>query len=164
MLARHAQQREQVLDVRVHAAIAQQTDQVQSMPPPALHGFEQQRLLKQGAGLDRAVNPGDVHVNDAAGADIQMAHFAVAHLSLGQSNRRPRGMHQGIGKLGQQPVIVGLAGQSDGVAGAFGAISPAVENGKNNRLRSLGHGESGYTESQWAETARRDGNGNDVER
>ena len=46
VLLRHSQQREQVLDVRVHAAIAQQAHQVQLPLAAALHRVQQQRLLK----------------------------------------------------------------------------------------------------------------------
>ena len=41
MLPRHAQQREQVLHVRVHAAVAQQAEKMQIARPAAFHRLDQ---------------------------------------------------------------------------------------------------------------------------
>ena len=71
----------------------------------------------------------DVHVDHAARADVQVADFAVAHLPVGQADEAAAGVDQRVGKLAQQLVVVGLAGQRrwrcrcDG-----GRIAPAVEN------------------------------------
>ena len=77
--------------------------------------------------LDHQVDAGDVHVNDAAGADVEMPNFAVAHLPFGQADRRPAGLNQRVGIFAQQAVVVGLARERDGVGFGFGAVSPAVE-------------------------------------
>ena len=42
VLPRHAQQREKMLDVRMHAAIAEQSHQMKLALAAALHGVEQQ--------------------------------------------------------------------------------------------------------------------------
>ena len=39
------------------------------------------------AGRDRRVNARDVHLHNAPGADVQVAHFAVAHLPVGQAHK-----------------------------------------------------------------------------
>ena len=43
------------------------------------------RSEKRAAG-DSLIDARDIHVHDAAGADIQVAHFAVAHLPFGQAD------------------------------------------------------------------------------
>ena len=52
--ARHAQQREEMLHVRMHAAVAQQAQQMQVARAAALHGVEQQRLLEKFAVGDQS--------------------------------------------------------------------------------------------------------------
>ena len=137
LLARHVQQREKMLDVRVHAAVAQQTHQMQLARAAALHRVEQQRLLEKFAGRDHQVDARDVHVHDAARADIQVADFAVAHLPFGQADGRPGSVDQRVGKFCEQPVVIRFAREGDGVALGFGAIAPAIEHGQNDRFRSL---------------------------
>ena len=80
------------------------------------------------------VDAGDVHVHNAAGADVEVADFAVAHLSIGQADEMVGGLNQGVGKLAQQLVVSGLACQRDGVVGGFSAITPSVEDGENERM------------------------------
>ena len=81
-------QREQVRNVGMHAAVAEQADEVQlalggRVPSPA-ETAEPSKLLVG----DQQFDARDVHVHDAAGADVQMADFAVAHLSFGQADVR----------------------------------------------------------------------------
>src|SRR5271156_2010619 len=92
-----------------------------------LHGGEQHRMLKEFTILDHQVNAGDVHVNDAPGADIEMPDFAVAHLPLGQPDKKSAGMNQSVGIFAKQAVVVGLARQRNSVGLGLGAITPAVE-------------------------------------
>ena len=95
-------------------------------------------MRKQFAVLDHQIDARDVHVHDAAGADVEMPDLAVAHLPLGQSDKRPAGMNQRVGILPQQAVIGGLARERNGVGFGFGAVSPAVKNDQNERFRT-GH-------------------------
>ncbi len=85
----HFEQREQVIDVGVHAAIAEQAQEMQLALAAALHGLLEQRHLFQLLVGDQKIDARDVHVHDAAGADIHVAHFAVAHLAFGQADKRP---------------------------------------------------------------------------
>ncbi len=117
---------EQMLDVRMHAAIAHQADQMQLVAAAALHRFEQKRLAEKFAAGDQLIDARDVHLHDSASADIQVAHFAIAHLPFGQADVGAGGVNQRVGKIFQQPVVIGLAGERDGVAFCFGAIAPAV--------------------------------------
>ncbi len=91
------------------------------------------------AGGDQRVDARDVHLHNAAGADVQVADFAVAHLSVGQADKVIRGLNQRVGKLAQQLVVGGLARQRNGIVGGFGAIAPSIEDGENERM--LGHEE-----------------------
>ncbi len=70
-------------------------------------------------------------MNDAPRANVEMADFAVAHLPIGQANVFAAGLNQGVGIIAQQAVIIRLAGQRNGIGLGFGAVSPAIEDDKN---------------------------------
>ena len=131
-----------MLLVGVNAAVGDQAEEMQlaSALARALHGLHDGRILGEFAGGDLRVDAGDVHLHDAAGADVEVADFAVAHLAVGQADEVLRGANQGVGKLAQQLVVGGLAGQRDGVVGGFGAITPSIEDGQNERMLGDGHG------------------------
>ena len=134
IFAGHAQQRVEMFDVRVDAAIADEAEQVQLARAATFHGFEKQRLAREFAGGDELINARDVHVHDASGADIQVAHFAIAHLSFRQADGGAGRLNQRVGKFFEQAVVIRLARERDGVAFGFGAIAPAVEDGKDHRF------------------------------
>ena len=114
VLARSAQQRVQMLLVRVHAAVGDQAEEMQlpSAFARALHGLHDGRVLLELAGRNLRVDARDVHLHNAAGADVQVAHFAVAHLPVRQADKVLGGADQRVGKLAQQLVVGGLASQA----------------------------------------------------
>src|SRR6202040_4206517 len=83
---RHLEEREEMMDVRMDAAVAHKAEQGELTRAAAFHGFEKQRLARKVAVGDELIDSRAVHVNDAACADIQVAHFAIAHLSDGKAN------------------------------------------------------------------------------
>jgi len=141
VLARHAQQREEMIDVRMDAAVADEAQQVQLARTAALHGFEKQRLAEEFAAGDEPIDARDVHLNDAAGAHIEVADLAIAHLPFGQADVRARSVNQGIREFLEQAVVIGFAGKRDGVALRLSAVAPAVEDGENDGFGALGHGQ-----------------------
>jgi len=56
---------------------------------------------------DEEIDAGDVHVDDAAGADVEVADFAVAHLAFGKAYRESARVQQcpGIGSPKPLPVL-----------------------------------------------------------
>src|SRR6202046_925281 len=140
IFARHLQEREEMIDVRMDAAVADKAEKVELTRATAFHGFEKQRLARKFAVGDELIDSRAVHVNDAAGPDIQVADFAVAHLSDGKTDSGTGRLDERIGKVLQDAVVVGLARESDGIAFGFGAVAPAVEDGEDDRFWALGHG------------------------
>ena len=65
-------------------------------------------LREELARRDHQIDARHVHVDHAAGADIQMAHFAIAHLSVRQPDIRSGSVNQRVGILAQQAVVNGL--------------------------------------------------------
>ena len=125
--------------IRVHAAIGKQSEEMQPAATGAriLHGREQNGVRKEFAILNHQLDAGTVHVHDASGTDVEMADFAVAHLSVGQADVVAAGLNQRVGIFAQQAVVVGLAGQGDGVGFGLGAVAPAVENDQHKRFGTL---------------------------
>ena len=105
----------------------------------ALHGFEKQRLAEEFAAGDQRVDARDVHVNDAARAHIEVAHFAIAHLSFGQSDEGAGGVDQRVRKIGEQAVVIRFAREGDGVAFRFGTVAPAIEDGEDDWFWTFRH-------------------------
>ena len=86
LLLGHFQQRKQMLDVRMHAAIAEQADEVQLAGAAAFHCLLKERYVLQLFAGDQQINPRDVHVHDAPRAHVHVTDFTVAHLAVGQTD------------------------------------------------------------------------------
>ncbi len=138
LLLGHFEQREEVLDVRVHAAVAQESDEVQLVLAAALHRLLKERHVLQLFVGDQKIDARDVHVNDSAGADVHVAYFAVAHLAFGQADVGTGRVDERVRIFLQQVVVGGLAREGDGVAFCFGAVAPSVEYGQYDWFRSFG--------------------------
>ena len=123
---------------RVHAAVRHEPEQMQLAASHArvLHGIDQHGMRKKLAVLNHQIDARDIHVHDAPRADVEVPNLAVPHLAFGQPNKRPRSVNQRVGIVAQQPVVSRLARKCNGVAFGFSAISPAVEDDKDERFRA----------------------------
>ncbi len=141
VLAGSAKEGVEVLLVGVDAAVGDEAEEMKLAAAVlgALHGSDDGGVLLEFVFRDELVDAGDVHVDDAAGAEIEVADFAVAHLAVGQADEVLGGADEGVGILAEQLVVGGLAGEGDGVVGGFGAVAPSVEDGEDER--TLGHEE-----------------------
>ena len=128
-----------MLNVRVHAAIAQQSHKMQLPLPSALHRLLEQRHLIELLVGNQQIDARDVHVHDAARPNIHVAHFAVAHLPLRQSDRRPGSLDQRVGKFLHQRVIIRFPRERNRVALRLRSISPSIQHCQYDRFRSLCH-------------------------
>src|SRR4029077_1111856 len=138
IFARHAKESEELIDVRVDAADAKQAEQMKLVIATALHGFDEQGLAREFAVGDKLIDARAVHMDDAARADVKMAHFAVAHLTFGQTDVRAGSVYQRVGEILEQAIVVGLARKMDTVALACGTIAPSVEDSENHRFWAIG--------------------------
>jgi len=134
----HFEEGEEVVDVRVHAAVAEEADEMELALAAVLHGLLEERDLVELLVGDEEIDAGDVHVYDAAGADVEMADFTVAHLTFGKADGGAGGLDQGVGEL-RRVRRKWFAREGDGVALGFGAEAPAIEDGEYERFRSFSH-------------------------
>ena len=118
---------EQVPVERVHAAGPEQADQVQRAAglPQLGAQLDQRRQLVELPALDALGDAHEVLGHHPAGAEVQVADLAVAHLAFGEPHGEAAGVEQGareaIPRAGARPAW----GQLDRVALALRADSPS---------------------------------------
>ena len=127
---RHVEQAEEVRDVAVHAAVADQTEQVQAriVREHMVHRLVQLRIFKEGTVFDRICDQRQILIDDAAGTDIEVADFAVAHLSLRQADSLAAAQQLGIGIRCEEVVKVRLFRDGDRIAGTCRRLAEAIQN------------------------------------
>src|SRR6266853_492539 len=133
-----------MLDVRVHAAVAEQSEEMQLPCSSALHRLLKQRHALQLLIRNQQINTRDVHVHDAPRAHVHVSHFAIAHLPFGQPDKWPGSMNQCVGESFDQFVIRRFPSQGDGIPLGLRAVSPSIEHRQHNRFRSFCHSASEY--------------------
>src|SRR4029077_1149749 len=140
LLFGHLEQRVEVSLLGVNASVGHKAKQVQPAAAGAgmLQGGDQGGVGEEVAVLDHQVDAGDVHVDDAAGADIEVADFAVSHLAVRETNEWSAGVNERVGIFAQQTVVGGLVGEGDRVGFSLGAIAPSVKDDEDERFRT-GH-------------------------
>ena len=88
-----------VLPAGVDAAVGDQPQQVQAPARAAagvLAGGQQRRVLEEAAVGDRVVDPGQVLLDDRAGAEVEVADLGVAHLAVGEADVAALGGELGV--------------------------------------------------------------------
>ena len=138
VLCRQAQKGIQVPLLGVHTTVGDETKEMESavLLRSKFNGLDQRGVLEEAAIGDGAVDPADIHADDASGSEVQMPHLGVSHLTVGKPDEVIAGMNQRVGKLFEKTVVVRLASQGDGVAVSIRAIAPAIENSQNERFVS----------------------------
>ena len=133
-----------VLPAGVNAAVGDEAEQVQAPARAvagALAGGQQRRVLEEAAVGDRVVDPGQVLLDDRAGAEVEMADLGVAHLPVGQTDVASLGRELGARVALPEAVEDRRPGEGDRVAGTRLGQPPAVEDDQRQR-RDQSHDES----------------------
>ena len=95
-----------------------------------LEGRDDLRIYGDRSVAAGAVDLHEVLINDAAGADIEVSHLRIAHLSVGQADVLAVGAQFGMGVFfGHGRNVFGMHGRND-VRLIVTAVSPAVEDHK----------------------------------
>ena len=98
-----------------------------------VHGAHIGLVGEEIAVCDGLGDAGQVLKHHPAGADVGVAHLAVAHLPLGQAHVQAGGGQLTAGIFRKEPVQVGLFGVGDGVAGGLGPEAEAVHDDQSRR-------------------------------
>ena len=115
-----------VLPAGVDAAVGDQAEQVQAAARAAagaLAGGEQRLVLEEAAVGDGVVDPGQVLLDDRAGAEVEVADLGVAHLPLGQADVGALGGELGVRELAQRRSKTGVSASEIALPGP-GSASP----------------------------------------
>ena len=132
-------QRDHVIVMAVHAAIRNQSQQMEPMRARLREAFLQHRITRQFSLRDRLINSSQVLINDSAGAEIQMAHFGIAHLSFRQTDIQPAGAQPAPGIILVELVVKRRAREQSRIAIFFALLPaaridpPSVTNQEHNR-------------------------------
>src|SRR5712691_1035064 len=113
----------------MYAACAYKAHHVQRavVPTCLLAQFEERRNLGELPRLDRLGYPDEVLRHDAAGAEIQVTHFAIADLSVGKTDGETGRFQQRPRRAVPQCVPHRRLAELDGVALAARPEAPPVE-------------------------------------
>ena len=134
-----------VVFVAVHAAGGKQAHDMQCRAAllGGFDGLDEHGVAVEAAVLDGQVDLGQILVDHAPGADVQMAHFRIAHLTFGQADVELGGVDERVRILFPEFVPVRLAGVGDGIEIGILAIAEAIQDEQKNGGDRLG-GEIGH--------------------
>ena len=126
---------EQVAVERVHATGAEQPDQVQraaGLPEPGAELLQHRQLVEL-APLDALRDAHEILRHHAPGAEVEVAHLAVAHLADGEPDGESARVEQRAGVAVPEPLPGGRVRERDGIALALGPVAPPVEHHEHDR-------------------------------
>ena len=142
---RELEHREDVRLVAVHAARREQAHHVQGAVVG--DGIPASRIQfgigEEAAVLDRGIHPGQVLVDDPAGAQVHVANLGIAHLPIRQADVAAFGMHQCVRAGRQQAMPVGQVGLCQCVVLDLLAVAPTIQDQQHHGL-GTGGGGSGH--------------------
>ena len=99
-----------------------------------LHRPQQGGIFKKAAVPDIPGDAGQLLIDHPAGADVGVAHLAVAHLAIGQAHVLAGAVQPGMGTGLKQPVQIGCAGAGHRVGRGGRGDAPAVQDHKQQRF------------------------------
>ena len=136
-IVQRAGERGDVILMRMHPARRQEAHQMAGPARSAeLADQTSERLIAcQAAVVDGRIDPPDLLIDDAPGAETEMADLGIAHLTAGQPDFDARGVQQRVGAFRHESVIGGRDRGRDGVVRRIGAMPPAVEHTQHDRSR-----------------------------
>ena len=127
---------EEVIQRRVYAAVGGQTHEVDVLAVllGIGEGGDDFLVLQDAAVGTGTVDLHQVLVDDAAGTDIEVTHFGVAHLSVGQAHVLAASLQLGVRIVGQQAVPIGSGSHRDYIVLLTVADAPTVQNHQKSFL------------------------------
>ena len=130
------EQRKHVVNVGMHTAVRQQTENVQGgIEPLALvNSAHQSRILEEIAVLNGLGDAGQLLIYNTACTDVGVANLGVAHLAVRQTNVQTGCTDIGERVLCENLIEIRLFSSLDGVALGLLAVAEAVHDNQSGRL------------------------------
>jgi hypothetical protein len=129
-----------VFEVGVDAAVGDEADEVEAPARSGGDGFLENFIAGERAVADGKVDAGEFLIDDATGAEVEVANLGISHLSFGEADLKTAGLESAPGVISVKAIVDGGFGEKGGVAlffgtGAAGGVdAPTVANQKKNRL------------------------------
>ncbi|MNZ59880.1 hypothetical protein D3C78_779330 [compost metagenome] len=133
---------DQVVMVAVHAAIGQQAHEMHGFAggDGFVHGRADGRVLEELAVADRFGDASEVLIHHAAGAEVHVTDFGVAHLAIRKADVHAAARDQAVRHGGPQAIQYRLLRRENGVGFGAVTVTEAVENHQDQRFRRGSHG------------------------
>ena len=130
------EQRKHVVNVGMHTAVRQQTENVQGgiKPLALVDRAHQSRILEEIAVLDGLGDAGQLLIYNAACTDVGVANLGVAHLAVRQTNVQTGCTDIGERVLCENLIEIRLFSSLNGVALGLLAVAEAVHDDQSGRL------------------------------
>ena len=131
----HLHQGEEVVDVGVDAAVAEQTHEVKgrALFLAGVHGVNIGGILEEISVINGFADPGQVLKHHPACADVGVAHLTVAHLACRQTYIQTGGGQLCMGILLEELIQTRSVGGGNGVALRLGPETESVHNDECGR-------------------------------
>lgn len=128
-------ERDQVAEVAVHAAVRDQTEQVHGPVAGgrALRRADQDRVAEKRSVRDGGTDVHDVLADDAGRAEDHVADLGIAHQAVRQADAGAGGLQRGVREAGEVAVEVGCFRQLDRVVPLARVDPEAVEDDQHDR-------------------------------
>ena len=122
----------QMDQVAVNAAVGQQAHEMHRAAGlfGVFHRLQQGGIFKKAVIPDVLGDAGQFLINNTAGADVGVAHLAVAHLAVGQAHVLAGAIQLGVGTGFKQLIQIGGFCGGNRVGGTGRGNAPAVQNHK----------------------------------
>ena len=108
--------------MRVNTAIRNESDQVEAVSMGGLDNFLEDRITVESAILNSEIDAGELLIDDATCAEIEMSYLGVSHLALGQADLEPARLESGLGVSGVELIMHWGRGQKGGISLDGGAL------------------------------------------
>lgn len=125
----------------VHAAIRQQAENVNGLAGTGclVHGAGEHRVLEELAIADGFGDAGEVLVDDAAGPQVHVTDFGVAHLPVRQADIHARAGNEPMRPGGAQAIINRRIGGKDGVVFGDFTVAEAIQDDQDQGFGRTRH-------------------------
>jgi hypothetical protein len=81
-----------MIDVGVDSSIRYEADEVEAVALGRLDSFLEDGITAESAVLNSEIDAGEFLIDDAACSEVEMSHFGISHLALGQANLESAGL------------------------------------------------------------------------
>ncbi len=106
------------------AAIRNESDQVEAVAMGGLENFLEDRIMVESAILNGEVDAGELLIDDATCAEIEMSYFGIPHLAFRQADLESTRLESRLGVSDVELIMHWGRGQEGGVSLECGPLPP----------------------------------------